>query len=654
MYADICLVNMPYSSITRPSLALGLIENYISEYGYKLDIIYGNLEFASVIGLNEYDVIDNSYHEHLLGEWTFSRCAFPNKAVDDEGFFELFTDITDEIKQQLLAVREQAESFIIDLAKRILIKDPKIVGCTSTFQQNCASLALLRQIKESQPNVITLLGGANCEGAMGKAISDNFSWVDYVFSGECDDVIGGFVDKLMQGESIGEHNLPFGFIRQLPELIMIEQIKESPTPRGYLEDMNLVATPIFDSYFATINALALSPYIKSGLIAETSRGCWWGAKKHCTFCGLNGVSMTHRIKSAETVIEEFNLLSSKYHINKFEIVDNILPMEYMKTLLPQLSIDQAYSIFYETKSNLKKAHIEKLANAGIRWIQPGFESLNDDFLKLVAKGATAIQNVSALKWCRNFGIRVSWNLLSAAPLEKLCWYVEMAEILPLLEHMQPPYHQMIKIRYVRFSPYFKQAEQYGLTLAPLKSYQYVYPLKQQQLFNIAYFFEEESIKTAGIFSLRNSNQHDIPEHKLLQSKITQWCDRWVSGSVPLLYMSDQGDKIVIIDTRKIATSFSHELKGLSMHIYRFCTEPVSKSRLFSLLLAFKLTDERGCLVDEQQLKKQIEECLHILTSNKILLPLSHCYLSLALEGNAPELPDVEDYPAGYLDLNEGR
>jgi len=647
--ADVCLINMPYSSITRPSLALGLIESYITDYGYQVKSIYGNVEFSAFLGLKQYDVIDNSFHEHLLGEWTFSRAAFSGFNSDyneqiqlknDEEFFALFSDITKDVKQNLLSARKQAELYIEQLAAKILANPPKIIGCTSTFQQNCASLALLRKVKAANPDIITLMGGANCEGVMGQTISEEFPWVDYVFSGECDDVIDGFIDKLMRGVSITAQNLPFGFISQKTNLLVSDNKQVKQPPRGFVEDMGKVASPIFGQYFSTVDELSLSPYINSGLIVETSRGCWWGAKKHCTFCGLNGVSMEHRVKSAESVIEEFDSLSSKYDITKFEVVDNILPMDYMKTVLPELSEKQGYNIFYETKSNLKKEHIEKLANAGVRWIQPGFESLNDDFLKLVAKGATAIQNISALKWCRNYGVRVSWNLLCGAPNEKGVWYNEMADIIPLISHIQPPYKNLIKIRYVRFSPYFNKAASYGLTLEPLKSYQYIYPLAAEKLANIAYFFDEESTQKTDVFSLGNRFQSDIAEHMHLQKAVTLWSNSWETA-IPLMYMSDQGEQIVIIDTRAVATSFTHTLSGLKSDIYRLCGEPIAKGRLKT-----KLNSLLAKPIDDVQLDKVLEE----LVNDKLIIALSNCFMSLALMGITPPLPETKDYPAGYLNL----
>ncbi len=76
------------------------------------------------------------------------------------------------------------------------------------------------------------------------------------------------------------------------------------------------------------------------LLFETSRGCWWGAKAHCTFCGLNGATMTFRemgIASARRTIEE---IVERYsgRVSRFASVDNIIPESYVSDLLPELNI----------------------------------------------------------------------------------------------------------------------------------------------------------------------------------------------------------------------------------------------------------------------------------------------------------------------------
>lgn len=641
MQTDICLINMPYSSITIPSLALGIIENYIKEYGYSVDSIYANLAFASKIGLVEYEEVVNTFTDCLIGEWTFSKAAFPDAELNDDGFFALFSDLTPEKKQALCNIREQAVLFTEELANEVLAKHPKIVGCSSTFQQNCASLALLRVIKEKSPNTITMMGGANCEGIMGQTLSENFRWVDYVFSGECDEVIGPFIDKLMKEKNIEPRHLPEGFISQAHKSLTQDIGCNSSIPRAHITDMSKVGKPVFDAYFDTLNNLSLDQYISPGLVAETSRGCWWGAKQHCTFCGLNGGAMTHRSKAPEVAVAELDELSAKYNNNNFLIVDNIIPLEYMKTVLPELSESQRdYNIFYETKANLKKHHVEAYAKAGIKWIQPGIEGLHDDFLKVIKKGTTAIQNIAALKWCRTYGVRVTWNLLSEAPREKASWYDEMAEWLPLVTHLHPPLNQMLKICYHRFSPYFNKQEEYGLNLEPTKSYKYVYPLSQEALFNLAYFFKQYSPEEQGMSEINFSFEPPTSAHNKVQQLIEHWSNLWMEGAIPMLYMIDKEDSIIVMDTREIATSFSHTLQGVAADIYRLAAEPIPKDRLI------KKVQDKTNGVDTVDIEDNIEW----LIENKLMIHLSKCVMALAFMGTETDMPESDSTPEGSIDL----
>lgn len=644
MQTEICLLSMPYSSVTTPSLALGVLETYIKEFDHQVNSIYGNLEFAKIIGLAEYDFIDSSFNDYLIGEWTFSRAAFPDDELDDQGFFSLFTDLTEDKKKQLLLIREKAEQFIADMTVKVLAIKPKIVGCTSTFQQNCASLALLRRLKSADPSIITLMGGANCEGIMGQTISEEFPWVDYVFSGECDDVIGGFINKLMRDETIDYHNLPNGFISQKHKSLALDVGGDKKPPRAYISDMSEVGMPIFDSYFDSLTSLELSDYISPGLVAETSRGCWWGAKKHCTFCGLNGGTMTHRSKSAEATIDELAQLSSKYEVNKFLIVDNILPIEYMQTVLPVLADTTDYNLFYETKANLKKHHVEKLAKSGIKWIQPGIEGLHDDFLKIIKKGTTAIQNLAALKWCRSYGVRVTWNLLCDAPFEQAQWYEEMAEWLPLVTHLHPPFDQMAKICYHRFSPYFNNPDDYGLTLEPTKSYPYIYPLPKEKLSNLAYFFTQKTDNTEGVYTLNFTFKSETSAHEKVQGLLDEWSNTWLSGTIPMLYMADHGESIVIMDSRSVATNFTHVLTGLKAQIYRLSAEPIPRCRLLTKVK--ELNEQAGIQIDESD----FDFCLQALEDVHLIIHLSKCYMALAFVGESTEMLENKDSPGGCINL----
>src|SRR5262249_42034030 len=156
---------------------------------------------------------------------------------------------------------------------------------------------------------------------------------------------------------------------------------------------------------------AIQDHLQPSIMVETSRGCWWGEHSHCTFCGLNGLGMAFRSKSPKRAVKEITELWDRYSDRATNVlaVDNILDYRYIKTVLPQLAQQtKRFSLFYETKANLKKEQIAHFAEAHIKHIQPGIESLSSRVLKIMRKGISALHNVQMLKWCLEYNITPFW------------------------------------------------------------------------------------------------------------------------------------------------------------------------------------------------------------------------------------------------------
>merc|ERR1711966_191930 len=175
-------------------------------------------------------------------------------------------------------------------------------------------------------------------------------------------------------------------------------------------------------------------------------------------------------------------------VKSIEFVDNIIAKTYFEDLLPQLN-SQNLSLFYETKADFSESDAVRFKESGVRFIQPGIESLSDSVLNLMKKGTTAAVNIECLRLCREYGIRPAWTILSGFPGEKEEWYEETNRLLPLLFHLCPA-NGIISIRYDRFSPYHDRPVDWGLNLEPYDAYQHVYPAYKDQYSDIAYFFKK--------------------------------------------------------------------------------------------------------------------------------------------------------------------
>jgi len=167
---DVCLVNMPYAALNRPSLALGLLQAILEREGIVARAVYPNLWFAEEVGLHLYHLASSSFPKELLaGEWTFAAAAFPEAVRDNEEYLRRIAGAYEQIggyhrrpsdairlQKDLRKLRQAASEFLDRAARQVLATGARVVGCTSTFEQHVASLALLRRVREIDPSVITL------------------------------------------------------------------------------------------------------------------------------------------------------------------------------------------------------------------------------------------------------------------------------------------------------------------------------------------------------------------------------------------------------------------------------------------------------------------------------------------------------------------
>lgn len=599
----ILLVQMPYASIEHPSIGLGLIQTELSEAGLECRTLYPNLQWFQCLGRATHQTLLNTLSEDLVGEWTFSKAAFGEGSARDEEYLDIVANRSGLSREQLHEIRQRAVSFVEKLAQEVLRQNPRIVGCSSCFQQHCASLALLRKIKELDPKVVTLLGGANCEGPMGVSVMKYFPWVDYVVSGDADKLIGPLAHSILAGEPVVQYGV---FTRDPATWSGV---------RSNFTAMDQTAVPNYDDYFRALDASGLD--LLPGLSVETSRGCWWGQKHHCTFCGLNGTGMGYRSKSKERVLSELESLAYRYQVGRFMVVDNILDHAHLKSILPVLaSRPERFDIFYETKSNLKREQLELLAEAGVWWIQPGIESLHDEVLRLMDKGSTGLMNVQLLRNCRELGISVLWNFLVCFPGEKDEWYAEMAEWVPWLFHLQPA-PGMATIRFDRFSPYHMRPEQYGIEMEPARAYGYVYPVPPEGLAEIAYYFQDTPEQ-----SQREDRFPPLPGRRALYSHLKEWAALFGSEQPPVLSMTVGEEEIVVRDTRPVAVAPEHRLRGREREILLECRTPGRYP--------------------------ESDESVQELMRRKLLLRTGERYLSLPTLGEPRPLPASWRFPGGWL------
>jgi ribosomal peptide maturation radical SAM protein 1 len=537
---DVVFVVMPFADVGRPAIGVSLLQAAATSAGYRAAIEYCNLAFADELGVELYGTFSNGFTpDMLVGEWLFADVEQILGGHAPYGFVE-----------RLPEVRALRSRYLDACAARIMEHRPRVVGFTTTFHQTCASLAVARRLKELDDPPIVIFGGANCEGEMGAQMLTSFPWIDCVCGGEGDRSLVRLLDVLL-----GDGEGPIGGVLMRRPGWTIQRSMA-------VLDLDALPLPDYDDYFRQLDATAVLDRSMANIVVETSRGCWWGAKHHCTFCGLNGDTMTFRSKSPERAFDEIMTLVRRHGLERVGCVDNILDLRYIDTLFPMLAESELeLELFYEVKANLRYDQLVKLHSGGTNQIQPGIESLSNDVLKLMDKGVAGVQNVQLMRWCAELGIVCSWNLLAGFPGEPVSEYDRMARMIPLLVHLEPPL-SCARLRLDRFSPFHARHEEYGFRrVRPARAYFYVFPLARRAMARLAYFFDYDY------------EDGRVPDDYLapLRREVARWSAAH-SGTEPAPRLDAQrdGDTIVVTDTRPIARAERHELDGVRARVYELC------------------------------------------------------------------------------------
>ena len=602
------LISMPFYSALRPSLQICGLAAVAKASGFDVDTRHLSLDLAARIGVPLAEEL-GTFGGYETGNWLFSAAAFPDAAPDPD--CRLPYDFPDALKHlapyadavRLAEMRTKDMPAFIDAAfGSIDWTDYQVVGFSSTFQQNNASFALARKLKQQYPYILILFGGSNFEGEMGLELVRANSFIDLAVDGEGEIAFVEILRAIAEGSD--------------PAVVagVISRSGRNSSERHAFTDLGTTPAPDYTEYFTRAEMLGVVKVADRANVRvpfEGSRGCWWGEKHHCTFCGLNGQSMKFRQKSGAQVLDELAQITKAWGVFNFAAVDNIMANDFWRDFIPRLiEEERSYRLFFEVKSNLSRGQIKALSEAGIVELQPGIESLSSHVLRLMDKGVRGIQNVNLLRWARYYGVKLDWNLLYGFPGERPDDYDAQTKLLPHLRHLDPP-ATAGRIWMERFSPIFDDRKRFPTRyVKPPDHMSYVYP-PEIDLSRITYFFEYE-------FEENLSDE----VYASFVAAAHAWRDYRPSGSWPhLSYLWSPGI-LQIIDGREPGEAKRYEFPSPLAEIYRAISDrPISAAAAAAKV---GLEDDAA----------EIAEALGVLEDKGLVMRDGDLFLALALPARA--------------------
>jgi hypothetical protein len=169
----------------------------------------------------------------------------------------------------------------------------------------------------------------------------------------------------------------------------------------------------------------------------------------------------------------------------------------------------------------------------------------------------------------------------------------------------------------RFSPFYNQAREFGLrNVRAMEAYAYVYPLPENDLRNLAYFFEFDY----------GDGRTPVEYVRPAISAIEQWA-ALAEQRPPRLDAFGAGAVLVIEDTRPCAVEGTHVLTGLAARVYTECDSAVSVPAL-----------ARRLSVPESEVREIVDRLL----TRRLMAAMDGQVLSLAIfrtrESPPPRVP----------------
>lgn len=302
--------------------------------------------------------------------------AYIAQVLEDHGHkVTIFDGMIEEISMENLA--EMASHY-------------DFVGVTSTTFVALQMYKVVKAIKERNPDIPIIVGGAHATVMPNEVLTDDN--VDYVIKGEGEysmlDIVEGKPNEDIKGIGYMDRCQTF-----TPQRSLIDPLDNIPLPARHLLKM--------DKYKASELRAKKHPAFHM----MSSRGC----PHNCSFCS-NKIMHRQilRTHSPERVVDEMELLIDKYGAKEIHFWDDNLALKKDRILkICKLIRERNIDIPWNCESRVDTIDPERLnamKKAGCYQIGYGLESGSDRILKLTNKDITTDLIRKVIKWTNDAGI----------------------------------------------------------------------------------------------------------------------------------------------------------------------------------------------------------------------------------------------------------
>ncbi len=296
------------------------------------------------------------------------------------------------VKVQVIDLRLPHRS-IEDVYNYIEEAKPLLVGITAFTTEVPAASVVAQKVKARWPNLPVALGGPHATAVPEEVLND-YPSIDVCVIGEGEEtslrlleVLAGRSADLSQIKGIA-YRTPSGKLK----------INE---PRPQINDLDSLPFPGWDLF-------EVSCY-NDVFMVSSSRGCPYP----CYFCTPSYLGKKVRVRHFRKVVDEVEYIVDSFGARKIQFADATLSLMEENTYrlceeIINRGLNKKIEWVCETRADsVNEALLEKMKEAGCRWIALGVETGDERILKeVIKKGETKEHVRNAVKLAKKVGINV--------------------------------------------------------------------------------------------------------------------------------------------------------------------------------------------------------------------------------------------------------
>jgi len=287
-----------------------------------------------------------------------------------------------------------------DVGKRLLDTELVIINSASmTFRSD---VKIVRHLKEANPQLKAIMFGQFPTFFPEVALRED---VDFVVRKEPEYAIKDLTNALENG---GSKKIPGVGFKEDGTIF----IHPEPYPWG---DLNTLPFPD-RSFLPEVEYFSPIVSHRPWTAAQTSRGCY----ARCTFCTVPYFSgRTWRVRSAESVVDEMEILSEKYKTIWFRDETFTFSKKRVRDIC-RLIRERNLDVFWICNARvgtINKDLLKLMKHAGLEVLKFGVESGNQLILDKIRKDVTVEEIHRNFRWCSELGIKTHAHFILGCPGE---------------------------------------------------------------------------------------------------------------------------------------------------------------------------------------------------------------------------------------------